>query len=108
MSRRVRRSQQVIHDLTDHYRYIRKSDPGAAERFLDAAEAMFPKLAEMPGIGRVWNSDHPRLARVRVFPFPAPFDHYLVFYRENKSRVRILRVLHAAQDLMSVLGCPTH
>src|SRR5260221_5419558 len=102
MHRRVRRSQQAIYDLADHYRYIRKSDPNAAERFLDSVEATFPKLAGMPGVGRLWNSSDPRLARIRLIHLDPPFEGYLVFYREDKRRVRILRVVHGARDLPSL------
>jgi toxin ParE1/3/4 len=104
MTRRVRRSQQALYDLADHYRYIRKGEPDSAERFLNAAEALFLKLGDMPGIGRVWKTPHPKLLRVRVLHLPAPFGHYLVFYREDKSRVRILRVLHDARDLPALFG----
>ena len=103
MPRRLRRSRQVIFDLTDHYRYLRTNDANTGERFLDAAESMFRTLGDMPGIGRLWTSGDPRLTRIRVIHLPAPFDRHLVFYREDKTRVRILRVLHGARDLGSML-----
>jgi plasmid stabilization system protein ParE len=104
MHRRLRRSEHVIHDLVDCYRFIHEDDAAYAEKFLDTAEEMFLKLAEIPGLGRMWKSDDPKLARIRVIPLPSPFDHYLVFYREDKNRVRLLRVLQSARDLLSELG----
>ena len=104
MPRRIRRSRHVINDLIDCYRYLRQGDPAAAERFLTAAEEMLRKLGDMPGLGRAWKSDNPQLARIRVIHLELPFDSYLVFYREDKHRVRILRVVHGARDILSLLG----
>jgi hypothetical protein len=52
---------------------------------------------------QLWKSDHRRLARIRVTRLQAPFESYLVSYREDKQRVRILRVLHGAGDLLPLL-----
>jgi len=76
-----------------------------AARFLVAAEATFERLAGMPGMGRPFLARRRRLAGVRVFPVRA-FRKHLVFYRPlaRERGVEVIRVLHAARDIGSVLG----
>ncbi len=45
---------------------------------------------------------HNLLKSVRVFRVAPPFDKYLIFYDLDAAGVRILRVLHGAQDLESI------
>jgi toxin ParE1/3/4 len=56
----------------------------------------------MPALGSVWESDHPELAGLRVLPIRG-FENYLVFYRSMADRIEIVRVLHGARDLDSLL-----
>lgn len=105
MKRHVERSQRAVDDLLDHYEYIYRDNPAAAERLLDAAEEVFLRLGDVPGAGRAWNSsDQRNLAGVRVILLPKPFNNYLVFYRRVWRGITILAVLHAAQDLPSLFG----
>jgi len=77
-----------------------------AARFLVGAEASLERLADMPEVGRPFNSDKPELAGVRVFPIRR-FPRHLVFYRPLKKEkgVEVIRVLHSARDLPRVLRC---
>jgi toxin ParE1/3/4 len=99
MYRRIEISRRASQDLREHYRYIHRDNPDAAERFLTAAWETFLRLADMPGIGWRWRTAEPGLARVRVTRVDRPFERYLVFFRDGRSRVRLLAVLHASQDL---------
>ena len=49
-------------------------------------------------IGRAWESEHRRLAGIRVYPMRR-FRNYLVFYRPHMGTAEILTVLHGARDL---------
>jgi toxin ParE1/3/4 len=76
-----------------------------ADRFTASAEKTFERLARMPGIGSRWGSDRPSLADVRFFPV-AKFPNHIIFYRPIPGGVEVLRVLHGARDLKSILEPP--
>ena len=57
----------------------------------------------MPSIGREWQSKRVHLAGIRVYPRPAPYRKYLVFYRPTETGVEILMVVQGSLDLEAVL-----
>ncbi len=84
--------------ITDYYADI---DPDLAERFINELDATLHGLCFQPGVGsrryahfladkslRVWQLDR--------FPF-------LVFYREVKATLIVVRVLHERRDLSADL-----
>jgi toxin ParE1/3/4 len=90
-------------DLDDQAAYLaREASLETAFRFYDAAAATFGNLSRMPGIGEQWDSPKPRLTGLRVFRVKG-FERHLVFYRPVEGGIEILRVLHAARDIDSVL-----
>jgi hypothetical protein len=66
MNRRIIRPPVVEQDLAHLADYIGRTYPDAGLRFLAAAENTLLRLAEMPGLGGLWESDNARLAHVRV------------------------------------------
>lgn len=103
MTRIVRR-RASRQDLVDAYRYYaREAGLVVADRFLAQAEASFTRLAGMPGIGAPFEHEHPALADVRYFPL-SRFKKYLVFYRPIAGGIEVLRVLHGARDIHSILA----
>jgi plasmid stabilization system protein ParE len=62
---RVIKKPRAERDLLDHFVFIGRQNPDGAERFPTAAEQAFAQLAQLPLMGRVWNSPLPRLAGVR-------------------------------------------
>ena len=89
-------------DLEGHVDYIAADRTSAAVRFIDAAEAAFARLAKMPRIGAPRKFRNPRLDGIRCWPIP-DFEKYLVFYRVTGEEVQVLRVLHGARDIASIL-----
>jgi toxin ParE1/3/4 len=94
---------RVRTDLDEQARYIAQDSLDAALRFLTAAESTFEKLGAMPEIGRRRSFRHPSLAGVRSWAIPG-FEKHVIFYRVAQDRVDVLRVIHAARDLRSILG----
>jgi toxin ParE1/3/4 len=90
-------------DLGEIFDFIAQDKLEPAERFLKVAADSIERLAAMPGLGRKWESALPLLREVRVFPMPAPFRNYLIFYRPITGGIDVLCVLHGARDLESVL-----
>jgi toxin ParE1/3/4 len=92
-------------DLVDIvYHYIRNGSPATARRFREQADAAFQRLESMPGMGMRYEYDHPALAGLRFFPLSSPFKNYLVFYRPVPDGIEIVRVLHGARDIHSILA----
>jgi toxin ParE1/3/4 len=91
-------------DLDDHATYLwREAGIETALRFYDGAAATFESLARTPGIGAPWDSPNPGLAGMRVLRVRG-FKHHLVFYRPGERGIEIVRVVHAARDIESVLA----
>lgn len=90
-------------DLDGQADYLaREASLETALRFYDAARTTFEKLARMPGIGQRRDSSQPRLAGLRVWRIEG-FENHLVFYRPIEDGIEIVRVLHGARDIDSVL-----
>ena len=69
-NRTVVRERLAEADLAARARYLSEhSSPDAALRFLDAVEACFQQLAEMPEAGSLWDFSDPRLAAREFGPF---------------------------------------
>lgn len=103
MTRIVRRLA-ARRDLVDAYRYYaREAGQAVADRFLAQAEATFTRLASVPGLGAPFEHDHPALAGVRYVPL-SRFKSYVVFYRPIAGGLEVLRVLHGARDIHSILA----
>jgi toxin ParE1/3/4 len=73
-----------------------------ALRFYDAARTTFDKIAQNPGIGQKRETLNPRLTGLRVWRVEG-FEKHLIFYRPGDDGVEIVRVLHGARDIDSVL-----
>jgi toxin ParE1/3/4 len=89
------RAKQDVNDIWD---YIADDNIEAADRVLDALEGAMAKLAKNPGIGH-WREE---LAdkRHRFFLVYS----YLIVYRYEDKVLQVIRVLHAARDVQSILG----
>lgn len=90
-------------DLLESYAFIGLGSPNNADRFLDAAERTFQHLAEWPEMGRRWRSPRKRLGNVRIWRVRG-FSKWLIFYRPLDDAIEVLRVLHGARDLHTILG----
>ena len=103
MSRRIIRSDLALADLEEQAEYIRRSNPRAALRFLDAAEATFRMLASMPGLGQGHESENPLYQDLRCFPI-SKFRAHVVYYKPLADGIIVIRVVHGARDLDQVFG----
>ena len=77
-------------DLLEIVDYISDDNPDAAQRVKDDIEAKVEKLADFPKIGRPGQIEGTRELVAR--------ENYIVVYEEGAFTIRILRVLHAAQQ----------
>ncbi|MGH6903975.1 MAG: type II toxin-antitoxin system RelE/ParE family toxin [Geminicoccaceae bacterium] len=104
MTFRVSQRAQARHDILELVAYIATEDPKAAAALYDAYERILATtLATTPDIGRPYASSHSRLQGVRAVSI-GRFRNYLIFYRRTNDEVEVLRVLHGARDIRSILG----
>jgi antitoxin ParD1/3/4/toxin ParE1/3/4 len=84
-------------DLDEIYEYVRKDNPDAALRVLDNLRNTMRKLAEMPEMGHLRRdlSDEP-------FRFWSVYS-YLIIYKPESRPLQVVRVLHGARDVRSIL-----
>ncbi len=68
-------------------------------RFIAQAYRRFELLSTQPEMGWPCRVQHKQLSLARVFTMEQPFEKYLIFYQPNDLQIKILRVLHGAQDL---------
>jgi toxin ParE1/3/4 len=99
---RVVRRPRAVRDIVEIAVYIGQKSPAAAQRFVDASDRTFALLADQPRLGRVYAPDNPQLTAMRCLAVD-DFPRYLIFYRLAGATVEVVRVLHGARDLMSIL-----
>ena len=92
----------IIQDLINAANYISAENLDAGDRLLYAAEDTFRQIAQFPGIGRLSGFIYPEATQIRQFPIKG-FRNYLILYQINPENIEIIRVLHGAQDLESIL-----
>jgi len=103
MRKPVHRRPEAIWDLIGHSGFIGQTDPAAAEDFLDHVDSTFTQLADMPGVGGIWLIDPRRKTEIRWMSI-RKFKKYLIFYVETDKTVEVVRVLHASQNINTILS----
>ena len=87
-------SRAASTDIDGAWGYIQERNPKAADRVVAEFYRTFETLAENPNMGRLRTEleGTPR-------SFPLSGRPYVVFYRPVSGGVRIIRIIHASQDL---------
>ena len=85
-------------DVSDIWEYIASDSLVAADRVVAALEKAMFNLAAAPGIGHLREELADR--RHRFFLVYS----YLIVYRFDTTPLQVIRVLHAARDMQSILG----
>jgi toxin ParE1/3/4 len=84
-------------DLADILAYISADNEDAAHKLIDGIEEQCIAISQSPGMGRDRSSD--TRDGLRSFPF----RNCMVFYRVFPNHIEIVRVLHGAGDIPSVV-----
>lgn len=98
----VKRRPQVAIDLIEYAEYLSKNSLDTALRFLDAAENTFIFVAKNPEIGALCRFSSAQVELVRFWPVKG-FDKYLIFYQPLSDGIEVVRLLHGARDLETIL-----
>ena len=83
---------QAKQDLKDIAKYIALDNKSTAIAYIKMLQGKCKKLADSPKIGVQY-------ATLRKFPV----GNYLIFYREQKKNIEIIRVLHANRDINALM-----
>jgi len=86
-------------DVDEIFWRISADDFAAALRVFDAIEAAFKLLSETPGAGPTCEFSEPDLSDIRFWPVKR-YRNYIVIYRPITDGVEVIRVIHAATDLL--------
>lgn len=90
-------------DLIQAAEYLEaNADPGLAERLIDAFTDELGTLSKMPHIGTLCGFRSDEARNIRRWPI-TNFERWLIFYDPTGSRVEVVRLLHGAQDINSIL-----
>lgn len=85
-------------DLDQIEDYISVRDPAAPTRVRDAIVQQAIRLGKMPAKGMTLKkAASEQEIGVRLWPVPR-YRNYLILYRVEPQQIRVLRILHAAQD----------
>jgi plasmid stabilization system protein ParE len=91
-------------DLDQIEDYISAHDAAAAARVRTAIVEQSMQIGKLPEKGMALKDPLAELeAGVRLWPVPA-YRNYLILYRKESGRIRILRILHASQDWNRFFG----
>ncbi|MDY7002568.1 MAG: type II toxin-antitoxin system RelE/ParE family toxin [Cyanobacteriota bacterium] len=100
MTRKVVIRPKASDDLDEQFAYIAEDNMDAGLRFFDATRETISQLAKMPGIGSpVQNASLAGLRKRAV----KGFNKYLIFYLTQDNYIEVIRILHAARDIPTVL-----
>lgn len=103
MSRKLILRPLAIEDLKSAVDYIAADNPEAAHRLATSTVACFNEILARPEGHPVYDRI-PAVAAKKIRKATVQgFKSYLVFYRVHSDAVEVLRVLHAARDLDSLL-----
>lgn len=91
-------SPEALQDMEDIHDHITMDNAEAAGRVIQAFEEDISLLSGQPELGQF----KPRLRHLRLWVV-TQFPNYLIFYRARDGVVEVVRVLHGARDLASIL-----
>ncbi|MTJ09490.1 MULTISPECIES: type II toxin-antitoxin system RelE/ParE family toxin [unclassified Anabaena] len=103
MTRRIVIRPKASLDLDEQFAYIAENNFNAALSFFDATRQTFSQLAQLPGIGGIYNAKNPRLVGLRKWGVRG-FEKHLIFYLEGDEYIEIVRLIHAARDISQILA----
>jgi toxin ParE1/3/4 len=90
-------------DVDEIADYIGQRNPSAGRRFILAAKRDFDFLARFPRAGTLRGHVSRNLQGLRSWPIKG-FRNYLIFYQPIEDGVDVIRVLHGARDVDSIIA----
>jgi toxin ParE1/3/4 len=102
--RKVRFRPRAWEDIQESAEFLaNEGSSKIAERFLDSIDEITHRLTGLPQMGTPCRFSNPQLRNLRRIPVSG-FGKWMVFYQESKDGVEVIRVLHGARDIASILN----
>ena len=92
-------------DVDELGAYISRDSTDSALRFFESVAATYDLILEAPGSWPIYELAPSRLVDLRKRA-ALNFPNYLIFYRIDADMVEIVRVVHGARDIPSLLAEP--
>jgi len=102
MTRKIVIRPRASDDLDEQFAYIAEDNMDVAFRFFDATRETISQLAKMPGLGSSCEVENSSLVGLRKRAVKG-FNKHLIFYLTQEDRIEVVRILHAARDLPTLL-----
>ena len=100
---RIRLSEAAIGDILEQADwYEEQADRELSKRWERAVSSALIRIAKNPRSGTLCKFKVEELGRVRWVPV-AGFPKYLVFYQFHENELDVLRVIHRARDLETLI-----
>ena len=100
---RIRLSDAAISDILEQSDwYERQEDRRLSHRWESAVSSIVLRIAKNPRSGALCEFKSGELHRLRRMPV-AGFAKHLIFYQFHANELLILRIIHGARDLESLL-----
>lgn len=93
-----RRAEQDLFDAIDHYA---AHAPSVAGRFLAEVDRVMALIGRSPHLGSSSFADQLDIPQLRCQPLKA--FPYAAFYLADEEQITVIRVLHHARDIASLL-----
>lgn len=106
MSRHLDVRPQADRDLVDIAEHLAAQNIDLGIRFLESFRRDTEFLKANPNAGPEYPLPHPRLTGIRKWSI-RDFRNYIIFYRVMTDAIQVLRVVHGARDLPSLLESET-
>ena len=94
---RIRYRRRAEADLLNIYETIAIHDPRAADRLIDRIRTSVMRLRQYPESAQVREALGGTIRTI-------PVSSYVVYYRVDRDRVHIIRVLHSARNAGALFG----
>jgi toxin ParE1/3/4 len=108
MKLRVVVEAAAYEDIEIEIAYIASQNEGASRRFSESIWETFDLIASFPGTGAQTNFRRSELSDVKMKPVIG-FHNYLIYFYLDTHELHVIRVLHGARDIASLIDTPdTH
>ena len=97
---RIVRSSQTYEDIVEIGVWLGAEDSDVALRFFDSYEATLEVIKTTPKIGSLRSTGNGEPFRIW---FVKGFEKVLIIYQDHADEIKILRVIHSAQDYLRVM-----
>ena len=90
-------------DIDEAALFLAEDSLRVALRFYDNVQKTLTVIAEHPTRFPLYPLPHPRLEQIRKSSVIG-FKNHLIFYHITQNRIEIIRILHGARDIPSILS----